>query len=993
MTNPTIPTQPTAKRKVSPLAITIVLMVLLVLGFLAASSVYTEVLWFDQLGYLSVLTTQWLAVGSMFLIGFFAMAVPIFFAIDIAYRTRPVYARLNAQLDRYQEMLEPLRRMIKWLLPAVFGLFGGLASAVNWQRAVLWLNAVDTGEVDPQFGLDVSFYMFTLPMLQSLVAYASAVILLSLMLGVATSFLYGGIAVSGRDVRVSKSTRIQAAALAFIYLLLQAASLWLDRYATLTSSQGIITGATYTSANAVIPGKQILAGVAVLVAVLFLITAFTGKWRLPVIGTGLLLVSALVLSVGYPWVIQDFRVQPDEKNLEREYIEHNIAATRTAYGIDDVRVERYDAVTEAEPGQLRNDAVTTANIRIIDPEVVSPTFAQLEQSRQYYQFPETLNVDRYLIGDRTEDTVSAVREIDITQQTSWYNRALVYTHGYGLVAAYGNQRSSNGEPVFIESGIPTRGLLGDFQPRVYFSPKSPEYSIVGGEREKDIELDYPLSDETADANAAAESADPGADGAEDAATDEAATDNRQNQYTFTGDGGPVLTNVFLKLIYALKFQAFEILLSDAVVPNSQVLYERDPVSRVQKVAPYLTLDSAPYASVVDGEIVWIIDGYTTSDQYPYSQLRDFNDLIVDADNPRTDPIAHPVNYIRNSVKATVNAYDGSVRLYVWDETDPIINAWSKVFPDTVLSVEKMSGDLLSHVRYPSNLFKAQREMLATYHVTDAGAFYSNEDAWRTPEDPVSESVAVDGEALRQPPYYLTLAAGANATPNYSIYSTYIPAARGEDARNILTGYLSVNANAGAVDGKISDEYGTLTLLRIPTGTAVPGPGQVQNSFSTDAEVSRLLNILRSGGSEVISGNLLTLPVGGGFLYVQPVYVQASSGTSFPILQKILVSFGEKIAFEDTLDAALDSLFGGNSGAPTGDQSVAGGTTESTATDSADTTEQVSPDAALDQALRDMQQAISDRDAAMKAGDWAAYGEADQRLNDALERALQASQTR
>lgn len=995
MTNATNAAEPKTPRKISPLAITIVLVVILILGFLAAASVLTDVFWFDQLGYLNVLITQWIAGGVMFLIGFFAMAVPVFFAIDVAYRTRPVYARLTAQLDRYQEMVEPLRKLIKWLLPVVFGVFGGMTASLNWQLAMLWLNSSPVGQVDPEFGLDASFYLFTLPFLRAVLAYASAVVLLSLILGVATSYLYGGISVAGRDIRISKSTRIQAAVLAFVYLVLQGLSLWLDRYAELTNSGGLFTGATYTSANAVIPGKQILAGVAVLVAVLFLITAFTGKWRLPVIGTGLLLVSALVLGVGYPWVVQDFRVQPDEKNLESEYLARNIEATRFAYGIDEVEVERYAAVTEAEPGQLRNDAETTTNIRIIDPEVVSPTFAQLEQSRQYYQFPQTLSVDRYELDGKVEDTVSAIREIDISQQTSWYNRTLVYTHGYGLVAAYGNQRSVSGEPVFMENGIPTRGRLGEFEPRVYFSPNSPEYSIVGGQRERSIELDYPETDEQSDAAAEAAATEAAAEesvtegSVADTAESEATEQGRQNLYTFSGDGGPVLSNAFMKVLFALKFQSMEILLSEAVVNDSQVLFDRDPVERVQKVAPYLTLDSAPYASVVDGEIVWIIDGYTTSSQYPYSERRDYNALVVDADNPRTDPLADPVNYIRNSVKATVNAYDGSVTLYAWDAEDPLLNAWSQVFPGTLKPIEEMSGELLSHVRYPSDMFKVQREMLSTYHVQDAGAFYSNEDAWRTPEDPVSTAVAGTEEALRQPPYYLTLAAGANADPSFSIYSTYIPAARGADARNILTGYLAANANAGSTDGKVSEDYGTLKLLTLPTGTPVPGPGQVQNSFSTDAEVSRLLNILRSGGSEVISGNLLTLPVGGGLLYVQPVYVQASSGTSFPILQKILVSFGDEIAFEDTLDAALDSLFGGNSGAPTGDESVPDSVADDP--DMPDPGPKPSSADSLDQALKDMQQAITDRDAAMQAGDWAAYGEADQRLKDALDRAMQAQQ--
>ena len=1007
VTDPNAPAQATRQRRLSPLAITIVLVVILILGFLAVAAVLTEVLWYRQTGYLPVLTTQWLAAGAMFLIGFVGIAVPVFFAIDIAYRKRPVYARLTAQLDRYQELFEPLRRLVKWGLPAVVGLFGGFSTAAQWQSVLLWINGERTGETDAQFGLDISFFLFDLPMLQGIVAFASAATLLALIAGVATSYLYGGIAFSGRDVRVSKATRIQAAVLATLYLVLQAASLWLDQYRTLTGTAGIRTGAMFSDVNAVIPGKQILAGIAVIVAVLFIVTAFTGKWRLPVIGTALLIASSLVLGVGYPWAIQQFQVGPDEKSLESEYIERNIAATRAAYGIEDVEKERYDAVTDAEPGALRNDATTTANIRIIDPEIVSPTFAQLEQIRQYYQFPGSLNVDRYEIDGQVEDTVSAVRDINIEEQTGWYNRTLVYTHGYGLVAAFGNQRSPGGEPVFLENGIPTSGKLGTFEPRIYFGMDSPEYSIVGGDRSKAIELDFPADAEsTAEASAEnAEDAQPAEPDAEAPAGDEETTEQavegeeagedggRQNMTTFSGDGGPVLDNIFTKLIYALKFQDMEVLLSGAVVDGSQILYDRNPVDRVQKVAPYLTIDKAPYASVVDGRVVWIVDGYTTSDDYPYSEASDMNALTVDADASERDPLGKPINYIRNSVKATVDAYDGTVSLYAWDTEDPLLKSWSKIFPDTLKDVSEMSGDLLSHVRYPSDLFKVQRAMLGEYHVTDADAFYSAEDKWRTPDDPVSTATA-GAAKLAQPPYYLTLAAGADADPNYSIYSTYIPDQSGEGSRDILTGYLAANSNAGSEDGTISEDYGKLKLLTLPKGDPIPGPGQVQNSFTTDSNVSNLLNILRQGESQVISGNLLTLPVGGGLLYVQPVYVQAKSGTSFPILQKVLVAFGDQIAFEDTLDEALDALFGGNSGADAGDTGTTP-TTEDPETGDAETGD--SGDAGsgggatgtLRETLTEMQDALKARDTAMQEGDWAAYGEADERLKQAIEAALEA----
>ena len=985
-----------SQRRLSPLVVTIVLVVALVIAFLAVSSVIAEVLWFDQLGYLSVFATQWIAAASMFVAGFLAMAIPTFISIEIAYRKRPVYARLTAQLDRYQEVIEPLRKVVKWALPALIGLFAGAAAASNWERVLLWWHAEPTGKVDAQFGLDISFYLFDLPFWQAITSFSSGVVLIALLAGAATSYLYGGISVTERELRVSKATRIQTAILAGLYLIIQAVSLWLDQFALLTNTQGYATGAMYSSVHAAIPGKQILAGIAAIVAVLFLITAITGKWRVPVIGTALLIVSSLVLGAGYPWAIQQFRVLPDEQSLESEYISRNIAATRTAYGVDNVRLERYDAITTAEPGALRNDAVATANIRIMDPEVISRTFAQLEQLKQYYKFPNSLNVDRYVLDGQVEDTVSAIRDIDLSGQTSWYNRTLVFTHGYGLVAAYGNQRNSAGEPVFLENGIPSSGRLGTFEPRVYFGMNSPEYSIVGGNHAKPIELDYP-SDLESDVQSPAPGG-PAEDADPQATTDtvegvDPATTGRANLTTFAGNGGPTLDNIFAKIIYALKFQDVEVLLSGAVVEGSQILYDRDPLTRVKKVAPYLTIDAAPYASVVDERIVWIIDGYTTSADYPYSEITDMNGLVVDADNPRQTSLAKPINYIRNSVKATVDAYDGRVTLYAWDTEDPLLKAWGGIFPGTLKSTSEMSADLLSHVRYPTDMFKVQREILGKYHVTDAGAFYSNEDAWRTPDDPVTGS-SVSERNPPQPPYYLTLSAGVGVDPAFSIYSTYIPDARGTTSRDILTGYLSANSNAGSEAGKVSSDYGTLRLLTLPKSTTIPAPGQVQNSFNTDPKVSTELNLLRQGGTNVISGNLLTLPVGGGLLYVQPVYLEASSGTQFPLLQKVLVSFGSNIAFEDTLDAALDTLFGGNSGANAGDTDAEepgedGGTGGSSGGEGEGSGSGSKPSATLTQALKDMQQAIADRDAAMKDGDWTKYGEADARLRDALERAIKA----
>lgn len=963
--------QPPAARRHAAFWITIGIIVALVIFFFIFAGLYTDWLWYQQLGYLSVLTTQWIAGTSLFFIGFLGLAVPLFVSIQLGYRLRPVYVKLNAQLDRYQQVIEPLRRLAMYGIPAIFGLFAGVSTASRWQTVLLWLNRTPSGTTDPQFHLDTSFYLFELPFYQGLVGFASAVVIISFIAALATTYLYGSLRVAGREVRISRAARVQIAVTAAVYLLLQAVSVWLDRYATLTDSNvgGMINGAGYTDVNATIPARGILAGITVVVAVLFLITAVVGHWRWPLVGTVLLLISALLVGSIYPWIVQRFQVDPSQKTIEQQYIKRAINGTRAAYGVSDVKVSTYNAKTTAQQGALRKDATTTANIRIIDPAEVSASFAQLQQFKQYYGFPPTLDVDRYKLGGKEQDTVIAVRELQQSGLSShnWYNDTLVYTHGYGIVAAYGNERSPDGQPVFLESGIPVSGKLGKYQPRVYFGETSPTYSIVGGTATKNnggIELDYPA----------------GKNGAQ------------QTYTSFSGNGGPKLNSFFNRLVYALKFQSEQIVLSSGVTSKSQILYDRDPALRVKKVAPYLTIDSDPYPAVVDGRIKWIIDGYTTSASYPYSKVNSLSDEIADTQTPKQPYALDDINYIRNSVKATVDAYDGKVTLYAWDTSDPILKSWQKIFPSTVKPMKDMSSALLSHVRYPADLFKVQRAILGQYHVTDPLSFFSRDDAWVTPDDPVSPS----GSTTLQPPYYLTMQMPGQKKPSFSLYTTYIPQATTASSRSVLKGYLAVDADAGGTKGKVASGYGTLRLLEIPSEDNVPGPGQVQNTFSSDPSVSQQLNVLRLGKTDVISGNLLTLPVGGGLLYVQPIYVKSTGETSYPLLQKVLVAFGDKIAFKDTLDEALDSLFGGNSGANAGDTNVKGETgssgtpAPSTGSGSGSTSGSGTTDnAALQQALNDAKQAMMARDAAMKAGDWEAYGIADKQLTAAIDAAIAA----
>ncbi|KRB35718.1 UPF0182 family protein [Microbacterium sp. Root180] len=960
MTTTSAPTPATPSRSRRVIAISLAIIAALVAAFFVFANLYADFLWYEQLGFDSVLLTQWIARVVMFAVGFLGMAVPVWLAIQLAYRLRPVYARLSSQLDRYQEVVEPLRRLAMWGIPVFFGFFAGFAASAQWETTWLWANGVATATKDPQFGMDTGFYLFAMPFYSALVGFVSAVLLVCLLVTALVAYLYGSVRIGQRELRISKAARIQLAVIAGLYLLVQGASLWLDRYKTLVEPGDRITGPGYTGVNAIIPGQTILAFAAVFVALLFFVTAVIGRWRFPLIGTALLVVSAIVLGIGYPWVVNTFQVQPNRFALEQPYYQRNVDMTHEAYGVDGLEKQDFQAVTDAEAGQLREDAATTAQVRIMDPAIISPNVRQLEQFRGYYQFADPLDVDRYDIGGVSQDTVVSVRELDLDElgaAADWQNTAVVYTHGYGLVVAKGNDRTGDGDPVFLERGIPASGFLSDeedFQPRVYFGEYSPTYSIVGAPEGTDpVELDYPVGGDS----------------------------GGETKTTFEGDGGPSLGSVFNRLIYALKFQAEQILFSDYVNEDSQILYDRDPSARVQKVAPYLTLDSDPYPSVVDGRVVWIIDGYTLSANYPYSSTVSLASAISDSSNPAPRFALDDINYIRNSVKATVDAYDGSVKLYAWDEEDPLLRAWQNVYPSTVLPISEMSGELMSHVRYPTDLFKVQRTVLGVYHVDDANSFYQSDNRWQTPNDPQADTQL-------QPPYYLTMQMPGQDSPTYSMFTSFIPSSTTGNARNVLMGYLAVDSNAGSEAGDKREDYGKLRMLVIDADTTVPGPGQVQNTFNSDQQVSSQINLLKQGQSEVQNGNLLTLPVGGGLLYVQPVFVQSSGATKLPKLQKVLVAFGDDIAFEDTLNEALDTLFGGDSGASAGDDDVEptpGATPAPTPTEPGEPTV---PSDEYQAALQEAQEAMIARDAALKAGDLTAFAEADDALTAAVEKLIE-----
>ncbi|MGH8939433.1 MAG: UPF0182 family protein, partial [Actinomycetes bacterium] len=464
---------------------------------------------------------------------------------------------------------------------------------------------------------------------------------------------------------------------------------------------------------------------------------------------------------------------------------------------------------------------------------------------------------------------------------NWNNEHTVYTHGFGFVAALGEETTDGGRPSFVSSDIPPQGEITDFEPRIYFGQESPTYSIVGGPKgSTPRELDFPADE----------------------------TRSGVSNNTYDGDGGAPIGGLLNKLMFATKYQDANLLLSDRINSESKILFVRDPKQRVEKVAPWLTLDGDPYPAVVDGKIQWIIDGYTTTNGYPYSTRSTLEEVTADsrtAGNALVTPVER-VNYIRNSVKATVDAYDGTVTLYEWDTKDPVLKVWRKAFPGTVEDRSEISDDLMSHLRYPEDLFKVQRTLLANYHVSNPQTFYTGSDFWRVPLDPTRDETGL------QPPYYLTLRMPGQVEQAFSLTSTYVPTGD----RNNLAAFVAVNADPGP-------DYGQFRVLELPRSLQINGPSQVQNQLESEDTIAEEINILKRG-TTVRYGNLLTLPVGGGLLYVEPVYVQAEAATSFPLLRKVLVSFGNDVAFEDTIEEALDSLFADQGGFDRGVPTEPGG---------------------------------------------------------------------
>ena len=862
-----------------------------------AVGLYTDFLWFGEVDFRGVFNRVILVRVVLFIIFALLGGAITWIAARLAWRGRPQEqaAPFDQAAQYRQQVQQSVRGMLVWV-PVVVGVLSGLAGQRMWRVFMLWFNGGEFGSTDAQFGKDLGFYAFTLPGISAVVDTLSMLLLVAFLVAAVGHYLLGGIRignkVSGISGHISKNARIQLAVTAGLWMLLKAVSYWLERYYLLYSENDIFTGASYTTINAMLPAKIILTVIAVVVAAAFFASIVYRDFRIPVLATVLMLLSSLVVGNVWPALMEQFSVKPNRQAKEYDYIGRNIEATREAYGLTDDKVSYLDnwGSDETSNADVAKDEATIANLRLLDPEIISPTFTQNQQLRNFYGFPDQLAMDRYEVDGEMRDFVVAAREMNPNSlsenQRDWINRHTVYTHGNGFIAAQANTvdeaaqdagSTRGGLPIFTVSDLQSNaaaqaaedaeelGIKVD-EPRIYYGPviasaeDGLDYAIVGETGQGPVEYD---------------------------------TDN--STYTYEGKGGVDIGNVFNRLAYTVKYQELNFLLSDRVGGDSKVLYDRDPRERVEKVAPWLTTDSKTYPAVVDGRVKWIVDGYTTLSQLPYSTRTSLQSTTQDALNPDGTTqrlITDNVGYIRNSVKATVDAYDGSVDLYAFDESDPVLKAWQATFPGTVRPASDISDSLREHLRYPEDLFKVQRNLLARYHVDDPGVFFNNDAFWSVPNDPT----APEGRGqLNQPPYYVVAADPETDKASFQLITPF----RGLN-REFLSAHMAVSSDP--------ETYGDITVRVLPTNTQTQGPKQAQDALMSSDQVARD-RTLWEGTNDLKNGNLLTLPVGGGeILYIEPIYSQRKDQASaFPKLLRVLVFYRGQVGYAPTISQALDQV--------------------------------------------------------------------------------------
>jgi len=946
---------PTMSKRAKRVLIALVSLAVLAILWFQFVGIYVDWLWYGEVGFREVFTTQAISRIVLFLIAGLGGGGLVFLSLYLAYRSRPVFVPTNEvdPLAPYRTIITTRPKVFAFGIAGVVAMICGLSAQSDWTTVQLWLHGGDFGTRDPQFDLDVGFYVFTLPMIQLVLGWLFVIISICFISVAVVQYLFGGIRLSGPGRKITSQATLQLSLLVAVFVLLKAVQYWYDRYELLFSNRGgTFTGASYTDINAVLPAKLILMLIAAICAIGFVVGAFTRSIKLPAIALGLLVLSSVLIGGVWPLVLQQVVVNPNGINREPEYIARNIDATRTAYQIrdDQIHYVDYPGQLQGDPRDIISDTDTLPNARLLDPNVLSPTFTQQQQLRNFYGFPDQLAMDRYTVDGKTQDYVVAVRELNAEglndAQKNWINEHMVFTHGDGFVAAPANT-VSNGYPDFT-NGVSDIANIGNpnskipvSQPRTYYGQLTTDYAIVGAEG--GVAREY---------------------------------DTETTRYTYTGAGGVPMGNIFQRAVFATEHGEANFLFSSEINANSKILYNRDPLSRVQKAAPFLTTDTKAYPAVVDGRIVWIVDAYTTATNYPYAQAVTLSEATNNSLAARgaAGQTNAQVSYIRNSVKATVDAYDGTVTLYEvapkpGDQPDPVLKAWEGVFPGLIHPASDVSDDLKAHFRYPQDLFEVQRSLLVRYHVDDPVDFFQSSGFWRVPNDPtVSEAVQAP-----QPPYYLQVKLPGEETSEFQLTS-------------VLTGFQREFMSAYVSASSDPQDYGKLTVLRLPTSTQTPGPTQVQQLFRTTQEVSSLVTLsTQQGGARVIFGNLLTLPVNDGLLYVEPFYIQGqASSTSFPQLNRVLVWYAGRVGVGTTLAQALtQAAQNAPVAAPVEGEGGAAAPPLTSSPLPTSPTSTAPPPADQAAALAAMDSAATELDTAKSSGDLGAIGSASQKLEDAV----------
>ena len=930
----------------------IVFLAAIALAFTALSGFFIDVLWFREVRYSQVF---WSILGTKFTLGLvfgIAFFLLLYANLWIVRRITPRYQPLTPEqeiIERYRLQFEPFAWWLIPLFAAVIAFFVGLGVTGQWRTFLVWRNSggITFGDTEAQFGRDAAFYVFSLPWLEFVQGWLFSALVGVLLISAVAHYLWGGIRPNAPAFaeKVTPQVKAHLSVLLGLIMLTKAWGYYLGQFDLLTSARGVVTGASYTDVNAHLPALRILVFIAFVCAILFLVNIRMRGWALPVIAVGLLVLVSIAAGAAYPSFVQRFSVNPQELQRERPFIERNIEATRRAFRLDAIESRTAPLSGTVSVDDVEANEQTIRNIRLWRPSILIDNYAALQRIRAYYEFHD-IDVDRYQIEGETRLVMVSAREIaqnEIPGGGSWQNRHLVYTHGYGAVGSQVNTSTSEGQPLFTLRDIPPVGepLLEGNGSRVYYG-EDEDVSFVVVDTAAD-ELDYQGTPED---------------------------DQEQVTQNYEGQGGIPIGGLLQRALFAWRYRDVNLLISNLVEDDSRIMIYRDIHERVPKAAPFLQFDADPYAAIVDGRLKWIWDAYTTTNEYPYSQPAILDEVATPPEEQTFPSLTGPANYIRNSVKVVVDAYDGTITYYVVEPDDPIIQVWQSAFPDLFTPMSEATEDLLAHFRYPENLFQVQAWQFTAYHVTDPTVFYGRQDFWEFPGDPAAAQV--DAEQVTTTalppmrPYYVLMRLPGEQVETFSLILPFTPL-----ARQNMVAWLAAKSDPG-------EGYGQMISYEFPSGRNVDGPTQVFARINADSQFAAERTLLGQGGSEIRFGDFLVVPIEDSLLYVQPVYVQSDQPNAIPELRRVIVVNGPNIGIGSTLGEALADAPGEVVPTPPPDGD-GDGDGEPPPTGTAD--EQVQ--ALLDEAANHFALA----DAALRSGDLATYQREVELAQAAIEEAL------